>query len=115
MMDDEEQEGAKEEGEDVNLNRVQPCVIRDNVLLPLWRSYLDWLRLMVVHLDAIAILTGYVSGQEFRYNDISIKILLPPHVGSSILSWSEFLNSKHFPANIETQEIIKFLWLSLTL
>jgi hypothetical protein len=112
MMGDEGQEGARGEEEDVNLNRVQPCVIRDDVPLSVWKSYLDWLRLMVVHLDAVAILTAYVSSPEFQYDDISIKILLPPRVRNRIFTWSHFLNSKHFPATVETPKIIDFLSLS---
>src|SRR5260221_13995641 len=39
---------------DDDLRGVQPSSIHDGDVIPLWKSYLHWLRLMASHLDAIS-------------------------------------------------------------
>jgi hypothetical protein len=71
---------------------------RDGVPMPLWKSYKDWLRLMVVHFDAVEILNSYITGPHFNHDTISIKILMPPPVGGAMLPWQVLLkDSNHFP------------------
>jgi hypothetical protein len=66
---------------------------------PLWKSYRDWLRLMVVHFDAVSILAGHVASPNFQADKIVIKILSAPLPSQAMLSWEDLLNSKHFPAH----------------
>ncbi|KAF8630587.1 hypothetical protein AX17_005399 [Amanita inopinata Kibby_2008] len=91
--DDEEQEL------DIELQSVQPFAYQDNERLPLWVSYRDWLRLMVVHLDAVAILHRHVSGRYFPYTGVSIKVVGPSPVTEALLPWENLLRSKHFPTS----------------
>jgi hypothetical protein len=72
---------------------------KDNVL-PVWRSYLDWLKLMVVHFDAVAILHNYVTGGEFPFSEISIQILTSPPTKMEMLSWKELLEREEFPSTL---------------
>jgi hypothetical protein len=108
---DEEQDGRDED-----LEAVQPSVTREeNVPMPLWKSYRDWLRLILVHFDAVDILVGYVTGPHFQYEAISIQILVAPPVDKALLPWRElFADSKLFPTTSPlstktNEEILKFL------
>src|SRR6267143_958257 len=66
--------------------------------MPLWMSYVDWLRLMIAHFDAVDILVGYVTAPEFQHNTISTQILVAPPVDQSLLPWRElFTDSTLFP------------------
>jgi hypothetical protein len=55
-------------------------------------SYLNWLKLLIAHFDAISILVGYVTGPEFKYNAISIELVVPPRLEPTILSWRSLLS-----------------------
>jgi hypothetical protein len=90
---------AQEEGDDNELDSVQPTAIHEGgALQPLWKSYLDWLRLVVDHFDAVLILGGYVGGKNFPYSSLSLKILTTPPVSSDVmLPWKDLLRSEHFP------------------
>src|SRR6266508_3656675 len=80
------------EEEDEDLLSVQPT---DEA--PLWQSYVDWLKLMVVHFSASHILSKYVRTlQNVR---IAIKVLMPPTPDDIILPWHCLLDSQHFPAS----------------
>jgi hypothetical protein len=85
-------------------------------------SYLDWLKLFIIHFDAISILIGYVTGPEFGYNAISIEIVVPPRVVPDILPWRELFSKNFLPTytapqiplpnvnyQVEDNEIIDFL------
>jgi hypothetical protein len=90
-------------------------------------DYLDWLKLLVTHFDAISILVNYVTGPEFKHDGISIEIVLPPpSVVRDILPWQSLLSDPklfpqttqdaHSPDNIKivtNAEITKFLTESL--
>ncbi|KAF8349088.1 hypothetical protein F5887DRAFT_1242942 [Amanita rubescens] len=75
---------------------------------PLWMSYRDWLRLMVVHFDAVAIVYRHVTGKYFPYEGVSLRVIAPSPVDDKLLPWEELLRSQHFPGGC-TEEIIKFL------
>ena len=69
-------------------------------LLP-WKSFHDWLRLMVHHFDAVHVLDNYLMELNFSPidTDISIKILYPSFPDNLMLPWKEVLeNEKYFPA-----------------
>lgn len=83
---------SDKEEEDEDLLSVQPT---DEA--PLWQSYVDWLKLMVVHFSASHILSKYVRTlQNVR---IAIKVLMPPTPDDIILPWHCLLDSQHFPAS----------------
>jgi hypothetical protein len=52
---------------DEDLEAIQPSatVKGEDRLIPLWKSYSDWLRLVLAHFDAVEILVGYVTGPHF--------------------------------------------------
>ena len=61
-------------------------------------SYLNWLRLLISHFDAISILIRYITGLEFQYEAISINIVVPPPVVPVLLLWQTlFSNATLFP------------------
>jgi len=85
-----------------------------------WKSYRDWLRLIVVHFDAVSILADHIASPNFQADKIVIKILSALCPSQVMLSWQDLLNSKHFPAhalnstpNASLKEIIDSLKLWL--
>jgi len=101
---------------DVDLEAVHPSARVDNQKVELWKSYRDWLVLMVAHFDGVAILRKYVTGSSFPYKGISIRVVSPPPVTETLLHWEELLQSTHFPVDSASDEpftsnedIIRFL------
>ena len=43
---------------------------------PLWESYLDWLRLILLHFNTVENLTSYITNTH--YKDLDLKILISP-------------------------------------
>jgi hypothetical protein len=84
---------------DAELEAVQPSVIGEGgVRMDLWKSYVDWLKLIVVHFDAVDILLRHVTEPSFPFKSISIKILVPPPVDNALLPWQDlFTDSNLFP------------------
>lgn len=79
---------------DEDLKAVQPSE------KPLWRSYIDWLRLIVAHFDAVDILVRYVTGPLFPHKAISIRMLVAPDTGSDLLPWADlFADATLFPTH----------------
>ncbi|KAF8804067.1 hypothetical protein BYT27DRAFT_7194791 [Phlegmacium glaucopus] len=110
----------KKEGERELDEELAEILITDlDVPTPLWQTYRDWVRLMVVHFDAIGILVNYVTKTRTAppYQSISVKILVAPPAGEDFLSWSDLLvDPKLFPiydsgyfSFVTNQEILKFL------
>lgn len=53
---------VQEEGDDNELDSMQPSAIHERgAIQPLWKSYLDWLKLMVDHFDAVLILDSFLD------------------------------------------------------
>jgi len=79
----------------------------------LWMSYRDWLKLMVAHMDTVAILSAHICGNTFSYTGISIKIIPPQPVSLTLLSWKTLLRSRHFPKANDLEDLIQFFdrWL----
>lgn len=90
--------GEEDEELDEELVAVQPFVNISGIVTPLWRSYVDWLRLMVAHFDAVDILVTYVTGTNLQDRRISVRILVAPPVDKRKLLWRElFTDSTLFP------------------
>lgn len=67
-----------------------------DLLPPLWRSYLEWLKIILAHFDAVEDLTEYVTSTNFRYTGFSIKILFAPHIPETTpLSLLALFNDRH--------------------
>jgi hypothetical protein len=102
---------------DEELQAVQPFVTtEEGVVVPLWKSYEDWLRLLVVHFDAVDILAGHFSRPDLQQETISLKILVAPAVDSALLPWKKLLTTaSHFPTkssqdpSITNNDILKFI------
>lgn len=101
-----EQEGGDEDGEDGGGgNEDDECEdeeLEATMATNKWslsESYGAWLRLMVIHFDAIEILVSFVNGTGKSYEAISIKILIPPTTTPKVLPWSELFTYPYlFPA-----------------
>jgi len=90
--------GEEQEELDEDLKVVQPFISIEGVQTPLWKSYVDWLKLIMVHFDAVEILAGYIAGPNFQHGAISIQILTAPPVDQHLLPWRElFTDSTLFP------------------
>lgn len=84
-------------------------------VLPCWQAIREWLKLIVVHFDAIFILSSHMK----RVGDprVTIKVLDVPHPGIERCHWKETLeDEKYFPegrkndkGNPSTSEIIEFI------
>ncbi len=58
-----------------------------------WRRYLDWLKTVLSHFEAVRTLLVYVDGPQFKpYNTISMRILNCPPSGYRQLSWKVLLD-----------------------
>ena len=62
------------------------------------QSYLNWLGLMVVHLEAVFSISNYIIRQNFQH-DVVIRILKSPLVPDQLLPWEQLIMSKHFPGD----------------
>ena len=69
---------------------------------PLATAYLDWFRLLVVHFDAVDILAAYVAGKSFPFKDISISIMVPPHLTQELLPWRDLFVESTLPTPADT-------------
>lgn len=115
--EDMEKDGTMAEEE---LEVVQPLLSDTGLPMPLWKTYRDWLRLMVVHFDAVNILMRFVAHKSPSQTAISVKILVAPTVDNGLLSWSDLLNDpKLFPVGNTTssgptnQDLLDFLMTAL--
>ncbi|KAF8231450.1 hypothetical protein L208DRAFT_1469706 [Tricholoma matsutake] len=68
------------------------------IKIPLWESYMNPLKLLVSHFNAIDILHCHVNGTHFTgYSGVIIKVFPPPPITRHLLSWKDLLWSKDFP------------------
>ncbi len=112
---EEDEEDSGEDKEDTEARGGQPPATWKGSSTPaLWQSYLDWLRLMVVHFEAVWTLANCADDDKF---DTIFRIVYPPDVTSKMLSWRQLLSSPHFPnsvsstnvANRSTSDIVAYL------
>ena len=121
---DEEQGKAQgeeqDEEQDEELEAVQTSAVSMEhnvpVPVPLWKSYRNWLKLMVIYFDAVSTLFQYITGPTFNNQRISLKILVAPPTDKALLPWRELFNDpKLFPTETEADpfstnaDILNFL------
>ena len=59
----------------------------------MWQAYYEWLKLMVVHFDALRIL---ISFQERVRKPITIKIISTPQPDKSLMPWKKLLENERY-------------------
>lgn len=98
-LSDEEQEEFDED-----LKAVQPFITitigstSTPRLLPM--SYIDWLRLMLAHFDAVNILVGFFTAPGSQFDNIPIQVLVAPPEDQRLLPWEHlFHDSSLFPTD----------------
>lgn len=118
--------GGGDEADDDEFRAVAPFTSKEGVTMELYISYLDWIRLLVVHFDAIEIILTFVNGQYFPGGlPFLIKLLdIPPivddtaylvtettRISSHLLPWHDlFHESGIFPKNTgNNAEVYDFL------
>jgi hypothetical protein len=85
-----------------------------------WKSYRKWLKIMLVHFDAMDVLGSHASGQYFPHDDIKVRVLVPRRreEDSKLLQWKDlFGNPALFPevgSNPTNADISSFLGTSFT-
>jgi hypothetical protein len=101
-----------EEGEeDTDLHGVQPSTIivdgRERKALSAWEACRDWLRLLVVHFEALIVLSQYINRHNQPTN-ITIKVIAVPPVeeGSMMLTWRTLLKKYYNDTNPPCADII---------
>jgi hypothetical protein len=104
---------VQNEDQDMDLLEIRVGTIRKNGQpQSVWKSYLDWLRLILAHFNAVEILVSFVRGPYNHSKIISIKILTSPNVGGRKLPWKDVLNNpKFFPTGPKksNKDILEFL------
>lgn len=94
-------EGSRPDEDSAERERDQDLEAAGEPTKRVWLRYLDWLKVIVSHFEAIRTLLLYVDGKLFRpYHGISMRILHYPVRDTQLLSWKALLNldSKHgFP------------------
>lgn len=115
--------GDTEEEPDVELKAVQPLVhVNGDVESRVWKSYVDWLRLIIVHFDSVDVLAEYFTGSGIPDQPVTIHIVFPREVDNQLLSWRKlFADNTLFPtttppddlkigvADIQNADLLKFL------
>lgn len=83
---------------DDELNSVHPSTMSEGIEIPLWRKFLDWLKLIIAHFDAVDILIQYVTSPHFTHNGISIQFMTSPPTGPELLPWRRLFKDRNlFP------------------
>ena len=80
----------------------------NSTITPMWQAYYKWLKLMVVHFDAMHVL---ISFRERVQKPITIKIISTPQPDKLLMPWKKLLeNERYFPNwLLPTSTIIAFL------
>jgi hypothetical protein len=92
--DGQDGDNGQDEGQDEDLQAVQPCALYADSIQPmaLYESYREWLKLMLVHFDAIDVLKGFFATAD-RGLKINMKILVSPPSSTASLPWQEIFKS----------------------
>ena len=76
--------------------------------LPMWQAYYEWLKLMVVHFDAVRFL---ISFRERVRKSFTIKVISTPQPDKLLMPWKKLLENERYFCNwlLPTSTIIAFL------
>jgi hypothetical protein len=88
-------DNGQDEGQDEDLQAVQPHASYPDSIIQqkaLYESYREWLKLMLVHFDAIDVLKGFFATAD-RGLKINMKILVSPPSSTASLPWPEIFKS----------------------
>ena len=113
-----EEDGVEvNEEDDVELQNLQPFAVRDGKALTMSKAAKGWLKLMVVHFDAIKIVYSHYKNTEM--SQLIVKILRPPKLDDKMLPWEELLRDVKYiearkfdpfnPLFMTSESIIDFL------
>jgi hypothetical protein len=99
-------DAEEREESDVELKAVQPFAhVNGSVETRLWKSYVDWLRLIIVHFDSVNVLADYFTRPGIPDEPVTIHILLPAEVSKKLLPWRElFADAKLFPTETTSED-----------
>ena len=92
---------SSEEEQDEELKAVQPQALRIVTDQPqqqvaLHESYVEWLKLILIHFDSADILGRYINGPQFQWNTVNVRILNAPPVSNDMLDWRELFTDPKF-------------------
>jgi hypothetical protein len=105
------EKGTEEGEEDMDLHDVQPDTVMidgsTQKLLPTWEACRDWLRVLVVHYDALKILCEDIESYE-KPITINIKVIAVPGMeeGSKMLTWQALLEKYYVDTKPSLADII---------
>ena len=88
-----DEEGVEDEGEGEEAQDPELYQIRRSSLLP-WEACCEWLKLMVVHFDAVHILIGYMK--RVGNPEVTIKVIVTPHPDDELLPWKQLLRDERY-------------------
>jgi hypothetical protein len=79
---------------------------------PVSEACFKWLKLMIVHFDAVRILANYMN--TFKPPKVTIKVIITPNPGYTQLSWKELLGDERYfekepPGHPTAKKIIEFI------
>ena len=84
MRDVNKETESKETEQDEELYKISSMLLT-------WQAYSEWLKLMVVHFDAVHIL---ISFQERVQKPITIKVISTPQPDKSLMPWKKLLENE---------------------
>ena len=88
---------------DADLNAVQPFVTIDGSTEGrVWKSYIDWMKLIVVHFDTVEILFGFFNSPTCPFNAISVCVLSTQVMGKQSLWLQDIISDKDLKFPTET-------------
>lgn len=102
-----------------DMNQETECdveIYQISSIYPLWKACCKWLKLMVVHFDAVLILINHM--ETIINPKVTIKVITTPHLNATLMPWKELLNNERYfddkapfgaPPGPSTDEIIDFL------
>ena len=101
MWDVNEETESEETEQDEELYKISSTLLT-------WQAYYEWLKLMVVHFDAVHVL---ISFRERVWEPITIKVISTPQPDKLLMPWKKLLENERYFCNqlLPTSAIIAFL------
>jgi hypothetical protein len=109
--EDEEKKDEECDENDEELEAVQPFITsvedaKRGTIVPLWKSYGNWLKLLVVHFDAVDVLVRHFTQSRSTPITLSLQILVSPPMDQSLLPIPQLIESRHFPTKSQDENPI---------